>query len=75
MFSTSKVKSSQKFIWPTEFAGLTQNREKKLIGTPNQLIRTKTFQKKSIFSILKVQRSQKLVQKLPDGIRTLYLKS
>jgi hypothetical protein len=44
MFSTSKVKRRQKFVWdfPTEFAGSTQN-PKKIIETPNLPNRTKIF--------------------------------
>jgi hypothetical protein len=39
-------------LYPTEFVGSTQN-PKKIIGTPNQQIRTKPFLKKSMYSTLK----------------------
>jgi hypothetical protein len=47
MSTTLKVKKNSKIILgsPTKFAGLTQNR-KKIIGIPNQSIRTKIFAKK-----------------------------
>jgi hypothetical protein len=47
-----KVVRGQKYA-RTEFAGPTQN-PKKIIGTSNQLIRTKFFPKKSMFSNMKV---------------------
>jgi hypothetical protein len=43
MFSTSKVKRRQKFVWGLPDS--TQN-PKKIIETPNQPIKTKTFPKK-----------------------------
>jgi hypothetical protein len=39
--------------YPTEFAGSTQN-PKKNIGTPNILIKTKIFLKKTMFRNLKM---------------------
>jgi hypothetical protein len=47
MYSTSKVKRKQKFVWgyPTDFAGSTLT-PKKIIRTPNLPIRTKIFPKK-----------------------------
>jgi predicted HNH restriction endonuclease len=62
MFSTSKVKRRQKFVWgfPTEFADSIQN-PKKIIETPNLPNRTKIFPKKSMVSTLKKKRSQKFV--------------
>jgi predicted GH43/DUF377 family glycosyl hydrolase len=58
IFNTSKVKKMEihNGIYPTEFASSTQN-PKKINGTPNLLIKTKIFPKKSMFSSLKVKRS------------------
>jgi hypothetical protein len=73
VFRTLKVERGQKYA-RTEFAGPTQN-PKKIIRTSNQPIRTKFFPKKSMFSTLKVLRSQNLVWGLPDGICGLDPKS
>jgi hypothetical protein len=45
---------------------------KKIIGTPNLSIKTKNFEKKTVFRTLKVGRGQKIG---PDGICTLDPKS
>jgi hypothetical protein len=48
---------------------------KKIIGTPNLLIKTKKVLKKSMFSTSNVYRSQKFVWGLPNGICRLDSKS
>jgi hypothetical protein len=48
---------------------------KKIIGTSNQPIKTKNNPKKSIFTILKVKKRQKLVWELSDGISSGSLKT
>jgi hypothetical protein len=52
----SKCKGAKKL----DFAGLTQN-HKKIIETPNLPVKTKIFFKKTMFRILKIKSSQKLV--------------
>jgi hypothetical protein len=51
MFSTSKVKRRQKFVWGLPDGVCRLNpKSKKIIRTPNLPIRTKIFPKKSMFS-------------------------
>jgi hypothetical protein len=51
MFSTSKLKRRQKFVWrlPTEFVQAQPQIPKKIIRTPNLPIRTIIFPKKVFF--------------------------
>jgi hypothetical protein len=70
IYSTSKKKNKTKNsfgIYPTEFAGSTQNLKKR-IETQNQPIETKKILKKSMFCTLREERSQIFVWRLPDGI-------
>jgi hypothetical protein len=70
MFSVSNVTKGAKNSfgsYPTKFVGSTQNHEK-MIETPNHPIKMKKFPKKTMFRILKLERSQKYVWELTDRI-------
>jgi hypothetical protein len=71
MLNTSKVKKNKDTygIYPTTFAGTTQNPQKNIKKSTNQ---DENFSKKSMFSTLKKKRSQKFV---PYGICRLNPKS
>jgi hypothetical protein len=73
MFRTLKLERSQKFASEMEFAGSTQN-PTKIIRTSCNLIRTKIFPKKSMFSTLKVQWNQKLNRIRPRALKTIGIK-
>jgi hypothetical protein len=71
-----KSEKKQRYIWNylTKFASTTQ-KHKKVIETPNQPIEIKKISNKSMFSISKVKRRQKIVWRLPDGVCRLNPKS
>jgi hypothetical protein len=54
-------------IYPTKFASSSQ-KHKKVIETPNQQIEIEKISNKSMFSTTKVNRRQKFVWGLPDGL-------
>jgi hypothetical protein len=63
MFQFQVNKTHKFVVYPTEFASSIQNPKKR------------NFPKKSMFSTFKVQRSQKFVWELPDGICSGSLKN
>jgi hypothetical protein len=76
-FTTPKVKKKHRVthgIYPTKIASSTK-KHKKVIETPNQLIKIKKISNKSMFSTLKVKRRQKFVWGLPEGVYRLNPKS
>jgi hypothetical protein len=75
IFNTPKVKKTKIHygIYPTKFASSTQ-KHKKVIETPNQPIEITKILNKSMFSTSKVNRRQKFVWELPDGICRLNTK-
>jgi hypothetical protein len=71
--TTLKVERGQKYA-RTKFVGSTQNPNKKYQNIKSTKY-TGNFPKKSMFSTLKLYRSQKFVWRLPDGIRLGSLKN
>jgi hypothetical protein len=76
MFSTSKVKRRQKFVWrlPDGVWRLNPKSQKNYQNTKSTN-QDENFSKKSMLSTLKKNRSQKFAWRLPDRICRLDLKS